>query len=125
LPSEAELPFDRREYNRSVLDLREKRRHERLLVLFEMAKVQAMLGKKKEAVLGLRTAVNDAAVEPGERSKKLQIAMRSYLGLLYEQNNERVLAVREYRKVLDDLDPENEAARQGIERLRRQVREEP
>jgi tetratricopeptide (TPR) repeat protein len=121
LPSQIELSFDRREYNRSVLGLREKYELQRHEVLYRKGKIKALLGETKEALLALRTTADEVAVLKTEEARKLEGAVRSYLGLLYEELGEFSLAHREYRRVIDKLDPQNKDCQQGIDRIKRRM----
>ena len=69
LPSDLEETFDRRAYNRSILDLRRHYRLERIETTFKAAKILAMTGKKRQAVLDLR--------------RELYYGHNNLLGLLY------------------------------------------
>ena len=119
IPQGAEPPFDRREYNRSVVELRRALRIRRYEALLQAAKARSLLGDAREAMLILRRAAADLGLEPTDRSKKLEAEVRSFLGLLYEGAGENLLALKEYRKVIRDIDPANEACKKAVDRLRR------
>jgi len=116
--------FDRREYNRSVLDLRRRFRRQKLEISLEIAKIQSLDEDRKEAMLTLKTAINAASTLPDVDavSKALEANMRCHLGLLYEQVGQPVLALKEFRTVLKDLDPKHPETLRGVERLRRHAR---
>jgi hypothetical protein len=119
LPAGMDLPFDRRDYNRSVLDLRKSYRRQKEEAQFQAAKLMALLGEQKEALILLRRALDDLAVDPPGNTKKLEAEIRTYLGLLYEELGQPVVALREFRKVIGDLDAKNQEAQEGVKRLRR------
>ncbi len=121
LPLAGEVPFDRREYNKSILGLRRKYRFEKKDLSFKVAKILALRGDKKEAVLTLRGGVEDVLLEVDDASKKLEADMRCYLGLLYEEMGQSLLALREFRRVLKDFQPDHVEAQRGVERLRKQA----
>jgi hypothetical protein len=121
IPENAQPSFDRREYNRTVVELRKNLRIRRYQALLQAAKTRSLLGDRKEALLILRRAAADLALDPTDASKKLEAEIRSFLGLLYEGAAENLLALREYRKVIRDLDPNNEACRKAVERLKKNV----
>ncbi len=114
-----EIPFDRREYNRSVLGLRKHYRQDKKELAYKMAKLLALTAQTKEAVLTLRSAIDDKLLDPSDESKKLEANIRCYLGLLYEELNQPLAALTEYRKVLKDLIPNHAECERGIERLKR------
>jgi tetratricopeptide (TPR) repeat protein len=120
LPPGVELPFNRREHNRSVIDLRRMYRLRKQESVFQSAKIRSLLGEQKEAVLLLRAGIDDLALEDSAQARKVETGMRSYLGVLYEEMGQPLLALKEYRKVLADLDAENPECLRGMERLRRQ-----
>lgn len=117
-------PFDRREYNRSVLDLRRRFRRQKLEISLEIAKIQSLEADRKEAMLTLKTAIGAASSLPDvdPESKALEASMRCHLGILYEQVGQPVLALKEFRKVLADLDPKHAETLLGVERIRRHAR---
>jgi tetratricopeptide (TPR) repeat protein len=121
MPAAEALPFDRRAHNRSVLDVRRRMRQRRVELQFSLAKIEAMSGEKQAAMLTLNGAIGNAAQEEGEPWRKLQGQMRTYLGLLYEEAGEPLAALRQFRQVLQDLDPEQEDCKRGVERLRRKA----
>jgi len=123
IPAGVELPFDRREYNRSVMDLRKRFRGKQQQLHFTAAKAKCLLGDKKEGILDLRRAIDDLAVDAPKDSKKLEADMRTFLGTLYEEMGQPLLALKEYRKVLKDVDPQHEESKRGIERLKRHARQ--
>jgi tetratricopeptide (TPR) repeat protein len=121
LPLAGEVPFDRREFNKSILGLRKKYRFEKKELSFKIAKILALRGDKREAVLTLKGGVEDVLLEADEASKKLEADMRCYLGLLYEEMGQSLLALREFRRVLKDFQPNHAEAQRGVERLRKQA----
>ncbi len=114
-----EIPFDRRDYNRSVFGLRKQYRHEKKELAYKTAKILALSGETKEAVLTLRAAIDDKLLEPSDESRRLEGDIRCYLGLLYEELKQPLAALTEYRKVLKDLVPKHLECERGIERLKR------
>jgi tetratricopeptide (TPR) repeat protein len=112
------LPFARRDYNRSVFRLRRTYRAKKLELSFQTAKVLAIQGDKKPAMLTLRQLVKEIQIVDGE-FKNLEARARCYLALLYEDVGRPLLALKQFRKVLDDLDPEHSESLRGIKRLRR------
>jgi hypothetical protein len=121
LPVDIDLPFDRRDYNRSIMELRVEYRQRRFEASFQIAKVRILLGDTKEGLKVLQTVIDTIALESDKSLAGLEAKMRVYLGLLYEQLDRPLLAFREYRYVLDQLDSENQAAAQAVDRLRRRV----
>lgn len=118
IPADVEATFDRRSYNRSVLGLRTSYLLEEVDARYKAAKVQAMLGEKKAAVLELRKALREVAYEETPESESLQVRLRQYLGLLFEDMDQPLLAYREYRTILEELDAGNPLAARGVERIR-------
>ena len=119
IPDGVQPPYDRREYNRSVVELRRSLRIRRFEALLQAAKTRSLLGDAREAMLILRRAASELGLEPTDRSKKLEAEVRSFLGLLYEGAGENLLALREYRKVIRDIDPNHEACKKAVDRLKR------
>lgn len=119
IPDSVQPAFDRRDYNRSVVELRRSLRVRRYEALFKSAKTRSLLGDAREAMLILRRAAVDLGLEPTDRSKKLEAEVRCFLGLLYEGAGENLLALKEYRKVIRDIDPSNEACKKAVDRLKR------
>jgi tetratricopeptide (TPR) repeat protein len=123
IPAGIELPFDRREYNRSVMDLRKRFRLKRQELQFATAKIKCLLGDKKEGMLILRRTIDDIATDPTEGSKKIEAGMRAFLGTLYEEMGSPLLALKEYRKVLQDVDPQHAECAKGLDRLKKIARQ--
>jgi tetratricopeptide (TPR) repeat protein len=117
-----QLPFERREYNRTVIEVRKAYEAQLARLALKIAKAEALLGDRKKAALTLRAGLQDLglAIElPG--AKVLEAELRRYLGLIYETLGQDILALEEYRKVLGELDPEDENCRKAVERLRRKA----
>ena len=114
-----EIPFDRRDYNRSVFGLRKQYRHEKKELAYKTARILVLSGETKEAVLTLRAAIDDKLLELSDESRRLEADIRCYLGLLYEELKQPLAALTEYRKVLKDLVPKHLECERGIERLKR------
>lgn len=125
LPEGFELVYDRREFNRSVLGLRERLRRRKFEVLLSAVRIRVVRNENEAALKDLRALVQEVAADSGKDSRAIEASARSLLGLLYEKLGRPLLAFQEYRKVLDDLDPGDRASREGIERLRRRVGSEP
>ncbi|MBI4604891.1 MAG: tetratricopeptide repeat protein [Planctomycetes bacterium] len=121
VPTGGSLPFDRREYNRSVLDLRKSYRTEKHDVSLKVSKALSLAGEKKEAMVVLKGLVDDLAFDGSGASRKLEAGARCYMGLLYEDLGQPVFALREYRKVLKDLDASHAECLRGVDRVRRQT----
>ena len=118
LPLVEALPFDRREYNRAVFDVRRSYRLDRAAAAFLFAKVESRIGKSGDAVRELQLALREVAAEKGDEWRELELGMRTFLGILYEGSNRPSLALREFRTVLQTLDPKDEESQRGIRRLR-------
>jgi DNA-binding transcriptional MerR regulator len=123
MPAVEELAFDRREYNRSVVDIRRRLRRQALEQQFSIAKIEAMLGEKEKGMLALKGAIDEAVLEDGDEWRRLEVQMRTYLGLLHEEAGQPLLALKQFRDVLKRLDPNQAECRRGLERLRRQSEE--
>jgi tetratricopeptide (TPR) repeat protein len=123
VPEGVELPFDRREYNRSVLDLRKTFRLKQRGLQLTIARIKVILGEKKEGILVLRRIIEDLGIDASDESRKIEADARAFLGTLYEEMGQALLALKEYRKVLKDLDPRHVESTKGMERLRRLTRQ--
>lgn len=121
LPGNFELLYDRREFNRSVLGLRERLRYRRFEVRFSIVKILTVRNENEAALRELAVMIQEVSGDPSEEFRRLEASMRSFLGLLYEKLDRPLLAFQEYRKVLDELDPNDQASRDGVERLRKRV----
>lgn len=113
-----DLPFARREYNRSVFKLRRTYRQKKLELSFQAAKILSIQGDKKAAMLTLRQLVKEIQILEGEFTD-LEAQARCYLALLYEEAGRSLLALKEFRTVLKNLDSEHVESVRGIKRLRR------
>lgn len=121
IPPGFDLVYDRRQYNRGVVDLRDRLRRERFDIEFRRARTLALKGEELDAIKALRAVANDMAVDSSDEAKRIQASVRAYLGVLYEKMGRPVLALREYRRIVDDIDPEHADAVQGIARLQRKI----
>ena len=121
LPMVEELPFDRREFNLSVFAVRKDARLRAARVRFDLAKIDALVGTSEAVMISLGALVGDIALEKGAPWRELETDVRVYLGLLFERTNKPRLALRQYRAVLDRLDPERRECVSGMERLRRRL----
>jgi tetratricopeptide (TPR) repeat protein len=121
LPTAEDLPFDRREHNQSVKDIRLRHRLLRAEVLCSLAEAESLLGRKEEAMKRLRVAVDEVVLEEGEAWRKIEAEMRTHLGLLYEGDDKPALALQQFRQVLEKIDPERMDAKQGAARVRRRM----
>lgn len=117
-----DLPFARREYNRTVFELRRTYRKKKLELTFQIAKILSIQGDKKAAMLSLRQLIKETQILEGE-FKDLEAQARCYLALLYEEAERPLLALQQFRKVLEDLDSEHAESVRGIKRLRRRSQE--
>ena len=115
--------FDRREYNRSILSLRKAFRREKKETQFRIGRILAVLDDKKEAILTLRSAIEDHLIDADNSGRTLEADIRCFLGLLYEDLNQPLAALREYRKVLDEVEPGHAECSRAVERLRRKAGE--
>ena len=122
LPLAEALPFDRREHNRAVFDVRRSYRMDRAMAAFTLAKVESRMGKGAEASRDLANMLREVALEEGEEWRQLELQMRTFLGILYEGSNRPSLALREFRTVLQNLDPKDVICQRGIRRLRSRSR---
>ena len=113
-----DLPYARRDYNRSVFELRRAYRQKKLELSFQVAKILSIQGDKKAAMLTLRQLVKEIQIVDGQ-FKDLEAKARCYLAVLYEEAGRPLLALKQFRKVLDDLDSEHAESVRGIKRLRR------
>lgn len=126
LPILESLPFEPRAYNRTVLEVRSSYESELIRVFIKTARVRALLGDRKEAVLALQDALANISLSPRlAEAKELEVEVRSYLGVNYETLGKSALALREYQKVVRDLDPKNETCLRGLERLKREIDRPP
>ena len=125
LPLTEVPPFDMREHNRNVRSVRELLRLTKSEIYLGMARIHLLLGHRQRAQNALNDGIAGIKDEVGEKTKRLQIRLRNYLGVLYEEDQEFEAARREYEFVLANLDQADAAARAGVKRLTGSAREAP
>ena len=76
----------------------------------------------KKAVVALRRGLQTlkASTELKEKNP-IEAELRAMLGVVYESMGEDVRAVKEYLRVVRDLDRTNQVCRRGYERLRKRL----
>ncbi len=117
LPISDVPPFDIREHNRTVLDVRSNLRIQRAGAFFGIARAQSALGKREEALTALADGLLSIQDETTGEAGALHAEMRNYLAVLHEENGEFLSALREYRRVLREVDDKNGDALAGVRRL--------
>jgi len=122
LPVEDVLPFDRREHNREVAMVRGSFRMRRAQLALEAAKLEARLGRSSNATARLSEMLLEVTQEEGKDWRALETEIRTYLGLVLEGSGQASLALRQFRIVLQDLDPERDDCQRGVRRLDRSQR---
>ena len=76
----------------------------------------------KKAVVALRQGLETLNASTELKDKKpIEADLRAMLGVVYESMGQEVLAVKEYLKVVKDLDRTNQVCRRGYERLRKRL----
>lgn len=117
LPVEDVLPFDRREHNREVAMVRGSFRMRRAQLALEAAKLESRLGRATNATARLSEMLLEVTQEEGKDWRALETEIRTYLGLVFEGAGQPGLALRQFRIVLQDLDPDRDECQRGARRL--------
>ncbi|MEC9352196.1 MAG: hypothetical protein VYD81_02675, partial [Planctomycetota bacterium] len=122
IPQLDSLPFERRAHNRTALTIREELEKESIRLYLKYARVYRMQENPEKAVVSLRQGLQvlGASAELKE-TRLLEADLRAMMGMIYESMGEDVLAVREYLKVVKELDRTNQVCRRGYERLRKRL----
>ncbi len=122
IPQLDSLPFERRAHNRTALTIREELEKESIRLYLKYARVYRMQENPEKAVVSLRQGLQvlGASAELKE-TRLLEADLRAMMGIIYESMGEDVLAVREYLKVVKELDRTNQVCRRGYERLRKRL----
>jgi tetratricopeptide (TPR) repeat protein len=118
LPVESLPLFDVREHNRAVLSVKSNLRLDKSHCLMGISKTLALLGKQEAAVIRLAEAVDLIAEDDHRSARRLLLDLRNYLGMLYENLGQYSYAYLEYKRVLRDLNSENQTAQEGMRRVR-------
>ena len=122
IPQLGTLPFERRAHNRNALAVREELEKEGIRLSIKKARVYRLQEDPKKAVVALRQGLETLNASTELREKKaLEADLRAMLGVVYESMGQEVLAVKEYLKVVKDLDRTNPVCRRGYERLRKRL----
>ena len=118
LPIEETLSFDRRRYNRTVVEFRQKYRRDRYRYVLAAARVESLTGDRAAAIKTLEAGLESmTAFRSTTDLRKSEIGIRSLLGLLYEQQGETLEALRQYRFVVSELDSQHEPSLLAIQRV--------
>ena len=122
IPQLGTLPFERRAHNRNALAVREELEKEGIRLSIKKARVYRLQEDPKKAVVALRQGLETLNASTELKDKKaLEADLRAMLGVVYESMGQEVLAVKEYLKVVKDLDRTNPVCRRGYERLRKRL----
>ena len=122
IPQLDSLPFERRAHNRAALTIREELEKENIRLYLKYARVYRMQEKPEKAVVSLRQGLQVlGASNELKDTRLLEADLRAMMGVIYESMGEDVLAVREYLKVVKELDRTNQVCRRGYERLRKRL----
>lgn len=122
IPQLDSLPFQRRAHNRTALALREELEKESIRLYLKYARVYRMQENSEKAVVSLRQGLQALGASTElEDTKLLEADLRAMMGVIYESMGEDILAVREYLKVVKELDRTNQVCRRGYERLRKRL----
>ncbi len=122
IPQLGTLPFERRAHNRNALAVREELEKEGIRLSIKKARVYRLQEDPKKAVGALRQGLETLNASTELKDKKaLEAELRAMLGVVYESMGQEVLAVKEYLKVVKDLDRTNPVCRRGYERLRKRL----
>ncbi len=116
------LPFQRRDYNRNVLLVREDLEVTAIELFVKIARIYRLQGDSRRAVLALREGIDTlkASTELNEPAT-LEISLRTQLGNAYEAVNKDTLALVQYSTVIQSLDAKNEVCLRGYARVRRRI----
>ena len=122
IPQLDSLPFERRAHNRAALTIREELEKESIRLYLDYARVYRLQDDPKKALVALRQGLQtlSASTELKE-TNFIEADLRAMMGIIYESLGEDVLAVREYLKVVKELDRTNQVCRRGYERLRKRL----
>jgi len=122
IPQLENLPFERRAHNRNALVVREELEKESIRLALKNARVYRLQDLPKKAVVALRRGLQTlkASTELKEKNP-IEAELRALLGVVYESMGEDVRAVKEYLRVVKDLDRTNPVCRRGYERLRKRL----
>ena len=122
IPQLGTLPFERRAHNRNALAVREELEKEGIRLSIKKARVYRLQEDPKKAVVALRQGLETLNASTELKDKKaLEADLRAMLGVVYESMGQEILAVKEYLKVVKDLDRTNPVCRRGYERLRKRL----
>lgn len=122
IPQLGTLPFERRAHNRNALAVREELEKEGIRLSIKKARVYRLQEDPKKAVVALRQGLETLNASAEIKDKKaIEADLRAMLGVVYESMGQEVLAVKEYLKVVKDLDRTNPVCRRGYERLRKRL----
>jgi len=122
LPQDLPPAFERRFYNRTLLDLKDNLRQKRATAHYALAKIRSLLDDRPRAIAELNDAIDVVhrirGNSRGEAVRDLLIDLHNYRGFLFEEEGQIVKALQDYRAVLNkDLDPRNATALEGVRRL--------
>ena len=122
IPQLESLPFERRAHNRNALLVREELEKASIRIVLKNARVYHLQNLPQKAVVALRQGLQTliASTEIEEKNT-IEAELRALLGVIYESMGEDVRAVKEYLKVVRDLDRTNQVCRKGYERLRKRL----
>jgi tetratricopeptide (TPR) repeat protein len=122
IPQFDTLPFERRAHNRNALAVREELEEKGIRLSIKKARVYRLQEDPKKAVVALRQGLETLNASAEVKDKKaIEADLRAMLGVVYESMGQEVLAVKEYLKVVKDLDRTNQVCRRGYERLRKRL----
>ena len=122
IPQLETLPFERRTHNRNALAVREELEEKGIRLSIKKARVYRLQEDPKKAVVTLRQGLETLSASAEIKDKKvIEADLRAMLGVVYESMGQEVLAVKEYLKVVKDLDRTNPVCRRGYERLRKRL----